>query len=413
MKRDNSISETTKIAVDINGVSKFFLLPHEKTNSIKGLFTNLLKKKINKSTVEKQEVLHDINLQINEGDFFGIVGRNGSGKSTLLKIIAGIYQPSHGSIGIHGKVVPFIELGVGFNPELTARDNVYLNGALLGFSRKQIERKFADIIGFAELGKFMDQALKNFSSGMQVRLAFSIATRLAESDILLIDEVLAVGDAKFQRKCFDYFSSLKKQKKTVIFVTHDMNAVRQYCDKAMLIEASKQVLVGSPEEVATEYTKLFQTTQSVNGKISDDSTRYGSEKVRIESIKTDKPVYLIKDEEIHITCNIKAAETVEDIIYGISIMNESGQRLLGTNTSLLKKKIPKLIKEEKRRINWTIPNVLNEGNYNICPELVLSNGEVCDSWEGATAISVYNDTSTAFPVNPPILFSEESLVKKV
>ena len=411
MKKDNNPLPTSKVAVDIAGLSKFFLLPHEKTNSIKGAFTNLLKKKINKSTVEKQEVLHDINLQINEGDFFGIVGRNGSGKSTLLKIIAGIYQPSRGSIGIHGKVVPFIELGVGFNPELTARDNVYLNGALLGFSRKQIEKKFSDIVGFAELGKFMDQALKNFSSGMQVRLAFSIATRLAESDILLIDEVLAVGDAKFQRKCFDYFSKLKKQKKTVIFVTHDMNAVRQYCDRAMLIEASQQVLVGSPEEVATEYTKLFQDTQQEDHNEAEASKRYGSKKVRITSIKADKRSYAEKEPTIFITCDIKASESVEDVIYGISIMNEAGQRLFGTNTTLMKRTPSKLIKGETKRFKWAIPNILNEGDYDLCPQISLSNGEICDAWDGAAVISVYSDASTSFPVNPTIRFDEENLPK--
>jgi ABC-2 type transport system ATP-binding protein len=409
--KDN-IAQTKDIAVDIHDVSKFFLLPHEKNKSIKSLFINLFKTNSNKSTTEKQKVLHGINLSIDEGDFFGIVGRNGSGKSTLLKIIAGIYQPSEGSVNVKGRVVPFIELGVGFNGELSARDNVYLNGALLGFSREQIEKRYADIVAFAELGKFMDQNLKNFSSGMQVRLAFSIATRLAESDILLIDEVLAVGDAKFQRKCFDYFSSLKKQKKTVIFVTHDMNAVRQYCDQAMLIEASKQVLVGSPEEVATEYTKLFQNTHSVESGEPDSTRRYGSGKLKISSIKTNKPTYVAKGEAIEITCAVKAHEKVENIIFGISIMNEAGQRLLGTNTNLLKMGPATLAKNEKKQFTWMIPNVLNEGNYDICPAVVLTNGEVCDAWDGATTISVYDNTSTAFPVNPQILFTEENVTKK-
>src|SRR5690606_31573026 len=154
-----------------------------------------------KRTYEKQQVLKNISFEIKKGEFVGIVGRNGSGKSTLLKLLAGIYSPDKGSIEVNGKLVPFIELGVGFNPELTGRENVFLNGALLGFNRKEMQAMYKDIVEFAELERFMDQKLKNYSSGMQVRLAFSIAIR-AQSDILLIDEVLAVGDAAFQQKCY-------------------------------------------------------------------------------------------------------------------------------------------------------------------------------------------------------------------
>src|ERR1700742_3610312 len=182
----------SEVAISAQHVYKNFVLPHEKVNSVKSLFTSLFRKRSKSS--ETQHALRDISFEIKEGEFFGIVGRNGSGKSTLLKILAGIYQPTKGSIATHGKLVPFIELGVGFNPELTGRENVYLNGALLGFSRRQIDDMYEDIVRFAELERFMDQKLKNYSSGMQVRLAFSMATR-AEADILLVDEVLAVGDA--------------------------------------------------------------------------------------------------------------------------------------------------------------------------------------------------------------------------
>src|SRR6185312_8467854 len=184
---------------------------------------------------ETQHALKDISFEVKKGEFFGIVGRNGSGKSTMLKILAGIYQPTKGGVQKSGKLVPFIELGVGFNPELSGRENVFLNGALLGFSRKEIAAMYDEIVAFAELEKFMDQKLKNYSSGMQVRLAFSIAIR-AKSDILLIDEVLAVGDASFQQKCFDYFYKLKQDKRTVVFVSHDMGAVERFCDRAVLID---------------------------------------------------------------------------------------------------------------------------------------------------------------------------------
>jgi len=196
------------IALRVDHVFKHFMLPHERISSVKGLFTNIFNSSALK-TKETQHALKNVSFAVKKGEFFGIVGRNGSGKSTLLKMLAGIYQPSKGNIMVDGKLVPFIELGVGFNPELTGRENVYLNGALLGFSHKEVEAMYDEIVTFAELERFMDQKLKNYSSGMQVRLAFSLATR-AKADILLVDEVLAVGDADFQRKCFDYFRTLKR-----------------------------------------------------------------------------------------------------------------------------------------------------------------------------------------------------------
>lgn len=244
------------IAIKVENVSKDFLLPHEKSNSLKSTIVNVFNSK--DKTVEKQHALKNISFEIKKGEFFGIVGRNGSGKSTLLKILAGIYQPTKGSVQVDGRLVPFIEIGVGFNPELTGRENVYLNGALLGFSKKEVSSKYNNIVDFAEIQKFMDQKLKNYSSGMQVRLAFSVATVLAESDILLIDEVLAVGDADFQRKCFSYFKSLKNQNKTVVFVSHDMNAVREYCDRAILIDNAMITAEGSTHKISNEYTKLFK-----------------------------------------------------------------------------------------------------------------------------------------------------------
>ena len=195
---------------------------------------------------KKQKVLKDISFTVNKGDFFGIVGRNGSGKSTLLKVISGIYPPNNGKVEINGTLIPFIELGVGFNPELTGRENVYLNGAMLGFSEKQIDAMYDDIVDFAELWDFMDQKLKNYSSGMQVRLAFSVAIK-AHGDILVLDEVLAVGDEAFQKKCNDYFFDAKRNGKTIILVTHDMGAVRQFCNRAIFINNGKNRGRGRPE----------------------------------------------------------------------------------------------------------------------------------------------------------------------
>ena len=241
---------SSNVAVKVDHVSKFFKLPTESTQSLR---TTLVNRFRGIKGYKKQEVLRDISFEVEKGDFYGIVGRNGSGKSTLLKIISEIYVPEKGSVTINGKLVSFIELGVGFNPELTGRENVYMNGAMLGFSTAEIDAMYDDIVDFAELHDFMNQKLKNYSSGMQVRLAFSVAIK-AQGDILILDEVLAVGDEAFQRKCNDYFQERKKSGKTTILVTHDMGAVKKYCNKAVLIENGIVKAIGSPENVANQYS---------------------------------------------------------------------------------------------------------------------------------------------------------------
>lgn len=244
--------EGTQDIIIVDHLSKSFKLPTERSWGLKQAIFNRIK---GIKGYTKQEVLKDISFTVKKGEFLGIVGRNGSGKSTLLKILAQIYTPDSGSITVHGSLVPFIELGVGFNPELTGRENVYMNGAMLGFSNEEMDQMFDDIVEFAELAPFMDQKLKNYSSGMQVRLAFSIAIR-ARGDILILDEILAVGDAAFQEKCNQYFASLDKNQ-TVILVTHSMENVREFCDRAILIDQGKIIEEGDPEVVADAYLKLF------------------------------------------------------------------------------------------------------------------------------------------------------------
>lgn len=239
--------------VEVTNLSKTFKIPIDKASGIKQLIIKFARRK--KQGYREFNVLDDINFEIKKGEFFGIVGRNGSGKSTLLKLIAGIYTPNNGVVRVNGSLTPFIELGVGFNPELTGRENIFLNGALLGFSRDEMGEMYDEIVEFSELKDFMEERLKNYSSGMQVRLAFAIAVR-AKSDILLIDEVLAVGDSAFQQKCFDYFDQLKREKRTIVFISHDMSAVKRYCDRCILVEKGKVILEGNPEKIAREYDNL-------------------------------------------------------------------------------------------------------------------------------------------------------------
>ena len=241
-------------AIEVRNVSKQFSIPHDKSNTLKGAFVNIFKKK-NK---ELFNALEDVSFEIKKGEFFGILGRNGSGKSTLLKILAGVYVVGEGVVKVNGRISPFLELGIGFNPELSGRDNVYLNATVLGLTKKEIDKKFDSIIAFSELERFIDQKLKNYSSGMQVRLAFSVAI-YANREILLMDEVLAVGDANFQAKCLKEFKKYKEIGKTVVLVTHDVGTVQKYCDRAMILQNGKIEKIGDAMNIGTEYMR--QNTQ--------------------------------------------------------------------------------------------------------------------------------------------------------
>lgn len=387
------------IAVSIDNVSKNFKLPHEKVDSIKGIFTQPFKKR---SSSETQHALKDISFDIRKGEFFGIVGKNGSGKSTLLKIIAGIYKPTNGKVTVEGRLVPFIELGVGFNPELTGRENVYLNGALMGFSRSEIKAKYNDIVDFAEIERFMDQKLKNYSSGMQVRLAFSVATILAESDILLIDEVLAVGDAEFQRKCFDYFNSLKKKKKTVIFVSHDMNAVREYCDRAALIDQSVVVSVGTANKIAREYDRLFVepiVEESQEATEQEKEMRWGDKSAVYTSAKVE-PRVVTANEDIVISTTIKIHQDIESAVFGFSIKNSADVLIMGNNTKLQKKRYENLKKGQILRLDWIIPSILGDGEYFVNLAAESTTAVPFDWWDEAKKFRVKRGTPLGMAAYP-------------
>ena len=258
--------ENKETVVSVKNVSKSFRLPTESSNSLRTTLVNRMK---GIKGYKEQEVLKDISFDVKKGDFFGIVGRNGSGKSTLLKIISQIYVPQKGSVTINGRLVSFIELGVGFNPELTGKENVYLNGAMLGFSTQEIDEMYDDIVNFSELQEFMNQKLKNYSSGMQVRLAFAVAIQ-AKSDILVLDEILAVGDEAFQRKSREFFETIKQdQNKTVILVTHDMGAVQRYCNKVIYIKDGVLEKSENLQDITNQYSEDNLETyedQKSNGK---------------------------------------------------------------------------------------------------------------------------------------------------
>jgi len=240
------------IALAVRNLSKSFVIPHEKIDTMRSVVVNVFKKK----SFETFRALDDVSFDIRKGEFVGIIGRNGSGKSTLLKILAGIYEPDSGVVSVNGRVSPFLELGIGFNPELSGRDNIFLNGAILGISRRGMEERFGEIVEFSELSRFIDQKLKNYSSGMQVRLAFSVSIHV-NRDILLMDEALSVGDESFQKKCIDKFEEYRRDGKTVVLVSHGLESIRKYCDRAMLLHGGRLAAIGSPDEVVALYRSEY------------------------------------------------------------------------------------------------------------------------------------------------------------
>ena len=314
-------------AIIVKDVEKGFRVALDKTSGIKQLVTGMFSRK---KGYREFKALDGVSLTIEKGEFIGIVGRNGSGKSTLLKILAGVYSPDKGGVAVNGSLTPFIELGVGFNPELSGRENIFLNGALLGFSHEEMLEMYDDIVEFAELHNFMEERLKNYSSGMQVRLAFSIAIR-AKTDILVLDEVLAVGDEAFQQKCITYFEQLKQEQRTVILVTHSMDSVRRFCNRAILLENGKVKQVGSAEDIASQYT-LDNIAGDTEGGTGIQNSRNTAEvelfKPTMTSEKSLTPSNMLEVEVSYKT------NTVFDVVFGVAITH-NGRSIAELNSKKL------------------------------------------------------------------------------
>ena len=326
------IGANAPVAVSVRSLSKSFQLPHQQYHTIKERALHPFRSR----SFDLLKAVQNISVEIAAGEFFGIVGRNGSGKSTLLKCLAGIYQLDSGDITIDGRLSPFIELGVGFNMDLTARDNVVINAIMLGLSRKQATERFDDIIAFAELEDFIDLKLKNYSSGMYVRLAFATAVQV-DADILLIDEVLAVGDANFQQKCFDEFTRLREEGRTILFVTHDMGAVERYCDRVMLLEHGQMVDIGDPTAIARQYNQQnFRRARQESGapehEIPPENPSAQVLHAWFESPSGETAVTSVQGESCTVKMEVRFAENLENPIFSISLLNEAGQPVFITNT---------------------------------------------------------------------------------
>lgn len=332
-------------AIAVNGVSKRFRIPLDRSTTLKYRMVHPR----SSSRFHDLLALDDVSFAVPSGQFVGIIGHNGCGKSTLLKILSRIYQPTRGTVDLVGHVSPFLELGVGFNPELSARENVYLNGAVLGLTRSELDRRIDEIITFSELDDFVDQKVKNFSSGMQVRLAFAVAIQ-AHAAILLMDEVLAVGDARFQAKCFDVFMRYKREGKTVVLVTHDLGAVDQYCDRAILMDHGRVIADGSAPDVTAQYRRLVGQQSdadavALTGAVAtgsgegtqDDDRRWGTGEAVIRAVELlddrgDNHHTFATGGAMTIRVTYEVLREVAEFVCGIGVHRADGYIVAGTNT---------------------------------------------------------------------------------
>ena len=319
-------------AISVRNLNKSFRLPHEQYHTLKERALHMFRNR----SFDQLDAVQNVSVDIAPGEFFGIVGRNGSGKSTLLKCLAGIYEIDSGELAVNGRLSPFIELGVGFNMDLTARDNVIINAIMLGLSRRQAHERFGDIIAFAELEEFVDLKLKNYSSGMYVRLAFATAVQV-DADILLIDEVLAVGDAAFQQKCFDEFGRLRDEGRTILFVTHDMGAVERFCNRALLLEHGRVVDISDPASIARQYNQHnFRRTRQEFGateaELPPENPAVNVVNARFESPNGETVLTCSQGETCTVRMELAFAADLEDPIAGIALVNEGGQPVFSTNT---------------------------------------------------------------------------------
>jgi ABC-type polysaccharide/polyol phosphate transport system ATPase subunit len=353
----------TAPALAAQGVDKTFRIPEERSHTLKERALHPLRR----TRHDELHALKDISFSVAPGEFFGIVGRNGSGKSTLLKCLAGIYTIDEGKIWCNGRMSTFIELGVGFNPDLAAYDNVALNGIMLGLSPREARARYKRVIEFAELEEFQDLKLKNYSSGMHVRLAFSVAIQV-DADILLIDEVLAVGDAAFQQKCFDVFIRMREEGRTIVFVTHDMSAVTRFCHRAMLLERGEMVAIGEPTEVADRYLELAFGREVDYDDYEVATPRMGDGAARVSEVwlgddRADKRAVAPQSEPLTLNVLVRFNEVVRDPAVNVTLFNEQRQPVVVATTTEADDQTGGFQDGELAVFSFSMHNMLAPGRY--------------------------------------------------
>jgi len=374
------------VVIEARNVRKSFRVPTHRIDSLKERavhpFTRLAYREL--------QALKDVTFEVRRGEFFGIVGRNGSGKSTLLKLLASIYRTDGGTIRMAGKVAPFIELGVGFNVDLTARENVELNGVMMGMTRREARRRLDEVLDFAELEEFVDLKLKNYSSGMLVRLAFSLMIQ-SETDILLIDEVLAVGDAAFQQKCADVFTEMRDGDRTVVLVTHDMASVDRYCHRAMLLEQGEQRFMGDSDEAGREYLRINFRDHRIGSGSADANTFDFHARVvdaHLEGVEGNRIENVAQGEPIRINVVLEALVDMRDPRFNLTVHDTDGTLVFDSPLEQrAEDREQGLAKGQRVRLVGAIENQLTPGRHSLgcwvarsenLRELALQNLEVLE-----------------------------------
>jgi len=391
--------------ITVKGISKKYNITHQQGGyvALRDILTNIIKhpfkflksktkKVIGKETKEELWALKDINFTVEKGEAIGIIGANGAGKSTLLKILSKITPPTEGEIKFKGRLSSLLEVGTGFHPELTGRENIFLNGAILGMTKKEIAEKFDDIVEFAGIGKFLDTPVKRYSSGMYVRLAFAVAAHM-EPDILIVDEVLAVGDAAFQKKCLGKMDEVtKKSGRTILFVSHNMSAIQNLCKRCILLEDGKIKMIGETKEVVAEY--LDSKTNLLKTPLKHRKDRKGTGDVIVTDIKildnkTKTPIETVisgQDISLEILYESQLNNDIDNFNLGLAVFNSYGQLSTILNSQMANKRFKKLPPQGK--IYCHIPNFpLMKGLYKIKSTLHI-NDKLTDQLENAADIQV-------------------------
>jgi ABC-type polysaccharide/polyol phosphate transport system ATPase subunit len=403
-------------AVLVDDVSKSFQIPRERVHTLKERALHPLRR----SGSDELRALRHVSFSVEPGEFFGIVGRNGSGKSTLLKCLAGIYRRDEGDIYVNGRVSTFIELGVGFNMDLAARDNVMINATMLGLSRRDALSRFERVIEFAELDDFVDLKLKNYSSGMLVRLAFSVMLQV-DADIMLIDEVLAVGDAAFQQKCFDEFERIRKTGTTVLLVTHDMSAVRRFCDRALLLETGRVVEIADPERVGARYLDLnfsAEARAAESASAGEDSPsvapqedirleeldRYGDGRGEVleawfENEHGVRSGALPSGRQCTFGMRVRFKEQVTDPLFGVTLHDLRDIALMSPSTIWDHPRTGTFAAGEEATLRFSFQNVLAQGRYTAAPG--IAQGTMIDKRNRMISVVVTGTRSTEGVADPP------------
>lgn len=393
---------TTPIVVE--SVGKSFRVPEERVQTLKERALHPMRR----TRYHTFPSLYDVSFEVRKGEFFGIAGRNGSGKSTLLKCLAGIYRVDRGRIWMDGRLSTFIELGVGFNPDLAARDNVVLNGIMMGLSPREARARYDAVIEFAELREFEELKLKNYSSGMHVRLAFSVAIQV-DADILLIDEVLAVGDAAFQQKCFDVFIRMREEGRTIVFVTHDMGSLRRFCHRALLLEKGKMVHLGEPLDVADRYLEInFDQVPNQPSNASADRDGHGAEGRIIDAWVEDehgsRVTAIAQGRQITARVLVSFAADVDDPVVGLHVISDEGAVMLNATSADAGERGLRFRGGEEVLFSFSFQNVLSPRRYK--PLLTLAHRgtglDLIDRVEDAFSFVVTSARATGGLIDLPV-----------